>query len=107
MDASDPQHFSPSATTALKYTLYAHAISRDSGSPWRDASAAATELTYTTVTGVHTIGFTVSLRSILQNNVNYTQHPTLRCRSSASRRILARRIWDLLCCITRLSNVAI
>lgn len=53
MDASDPHHFSPSATTALKYTLYAHAVSRDSGSPWRDASAAATELTYTTVTGVH------------------------------------------------------
>jgi len=60
----------------------------------------------TIIMETHNTGCTVS-RSVMHSNVNYMEHLTLRCRSSASRRILARRIWDLLCCITRLSNVAI
>jgi len=54
-----------------------------------------------------TFSCTLSSRALTQNDKNYTQNPTLRCRSSASRRILARRICDLLCCITKFSNVAI
>jgi hypothetical protein len=54
-----------------------------------------------------TFGFTVPSKALMQNVMNHERDPTLRCRSSASRRILARRICDLLCCITKFSNVAI